>query len=173
MTNREFFIYCWEDEYPCFLKVLKAVPADKLGYRPHPGSRSAAELVWLQVLEKQCWIPLLETGKIDWKVPPAPTNLDEMIAAYEKAHAELVPRLKQVDDRSWNEKPTQFVDGQVVIEAVMGHMFWLGLFDAIHHRGQLTTYLRPMGAKVPAIYGASADDQQDLHKPLLDLMEPR
>ena len=174
MTNREFFIHCWQDEYPVFMNVLKAVPTDKLDFRPHPGSRSAAELVWLQVLEKQCWIPLLETGKIDWKLSPAPKSLDEMIAAYKKAHAELAPRLKKVDDQSWNEKSTQFVvDGHVFIETALGHMFWLGLFDAIHHRGQLSVYIRPMGGKVPAIYGPSADDQQDLHKTLLRLGEPR
>jgi len=159
MTNREFFIECWEQEAPTFVKVMKAVPADKLDYRPHPRSRSAAELVWVQVLEKRCWFELLDTGKIAWKVPPPPIGLDEMIAAYEKAHDELAPRLKKLDDKSWNEQMTQFLlDGRVVFETVMGHMFWTGLFDAIHHRGQLSVYLRPMGSKVPAIYTASADD---------------
>lgn len=159
MTNREFFIECWEQEFPTFVKVIKAVPADKLDYRPHPRSRSAAELVWLQVLEKQCWIPLLDAGKIDWTLPPPPPSLEEMIQAYEKAHAELTPRLKTLDDSRWNQQLTQFsVGGQLVFETVMGHMFWTGLFDAIHHRGQLSVYLRPMGSKVPAIYTASADD---------------
>lgn len=159
MTNREFFIECWEQEYPTFVKVFKAVPADKLDYRPHPRSRSAAELVWLQVLEKRCWFELLDTGKIAWKVPPPPMGLEEMIAAYEKAHANLAPRLKKLDDKSWNQQMTQFLlDGRVVFETVMGHMFWTGLFDAIHHRGQLSVYLCPMGSKVPAIYTASADD---------------
>lgn len=168
MTDREFFVHCWEDEHPVFVKVLKAVPADRLDYRPHPSSRSAADLVWLQVVEKRCWIELLETGKITWKVPPPTMSLDEMITAYEKAHAELAPRVKELDDKTWNEKLTQFVvDGHVFYETNLGHMFWLGLFDAIHHRGQLSVYIRPMGGKVPAIYGPSADDQEDLHKPFL------
>ena len=47
---------------------------------------------------------------------------------------------------------------RVYFEAPLGHMFWIGLFDAIHHRGQLSVYLRPMGGKVPSIYGPSADD---------------
>ena len=168
MTNREFFIRCWEDEYPVFLKTFKAVPADQWDYRPHPNSRSAADLVWLQVVEKRCWIELLETGQINWKIPPLTMNLAEMIAAYEKAHRELAPRLKNVDETSWHQKLTQFVvDGKVFFETSMGHMFWLGLFDAIHHRGQLTVYIRPMGGKVPAIYGPSADDEVDIHQPLL------
>jgi uncharacterized damage-inducible protein DinB len=172
MTNREFFIRCWEDEYPVFIKTFKAVPADKLDYRPHPNSRSAADLVWLQVVEKWCWMELLETGKINWKVPPPSMALDEMIAAYEKAHRALAPRLKAVDETSWHQKPTQFVvDGRVFFETSMGHMFWLGLFDAIHHRGQLTVYIRPTGGKVPAIYGPSADDEVDLHQPLLSFAQ--
>lgn len=168
MTNREFFIRCWEDEYPVFLKTFHAVPADKLAYRPDPNSRSAADLVWLQVMEKRCWVELLETGRIDWKMSPPSTTLDQMIAAYEEAHRDLASRLRKVDDTSWHQKSTQFVvDGHVFFETSMGHMFWLGLFDAIHHRGQLSVYIRPMGGKVPAIYGPSADDEVDLHQPLL------
>jgi uncharacterized damage-inducible protein DinB len=159
MTNREFFIKCWRQEYPTFVKVFRAVPADKLDYRPDPVTRSAAELIWLQVQEKQCWFELLETGKIDWK-PTAPTlSLDEMIHAYAKAHTELGPALERLDDHTWNEKPTQFVmNDRVYFEVRLGEMFWLGLFDAIHHRGQLSVYLRPMGGRVPSIYGPSADD---------------
>jgi uncharacterized damage-inducible protein DinB len=159
MTNREFFISRWRQEYPTFVKVLRAVPPDKLNYRPDPVTRSAAELIWLQVQEKQCWPELLKTGKIDWK-PTEPTlGLDEMIHAYETAHSELAPALERVDDHTWNEKITQFVmDGRVYFEVPLGEMFWLGLFDAIHHRGQLSVYLRPMGGRVPSIYGPSADD---------------
>jgi len=168
MTNREFFIRCWEDEYPVFLKTFRAVPANKLDYRPDPNSRSAADLVWLQVVEKRCWVELLETGQINWEMPPPSAALSHMIAAYEQAHRDLAPRLKSVDDTSWHQKSTQFVvDGHVFFETSMGHMFWLGLFDAIHHRGQLSVYIRPMGGKVPAIYGPSADDAVDLHQPLL------
>ncbi len=160
MTNRQFFLRCWEQEYPTFIKVLKAVPADRLDYRPDPRSRSAGELVWLQVLEKRCWFELLETGKIDWKVTPPAERLDDMIVAYETAHHDLAPLLKRLEDGAWDNKSTQFVmDGHVYVETNLGHMFWLGLFDAIHHRGQLSVYLRPMGGKVPSIYGPSADDQ--------------
>jgi uncharacterized damage-inducible protein DinB len=50
------------------------------------------------------------------------------------------------------------MNGTPVWEAPLGDMLWGFLFDAIHHRGQLSAYLRPMGAKVPSIYGPSGDD---------------
>lgn len=159
MTNREFFLQCWEQEHPTFLRVLRAVPAGGLDYRPDPRSRSAAELVWLQVLEKRCYPELAETCKVNWATPPPAMGLGEMIEAYDRAHREAVPRVQRMDDKTWETQPTQFlIEGRVAIETTMGHMFWLGLFDAIHHRGQLSVYIRAMGGKVPSIYGPSADD---------------
>ena len=52
--------------------------------------------------------------------------------------------------------------GQVVLEKTVGEVLWLFHFDLIHHRGQLTTYLRPMGSKVPSIYGKSGDASAEL-----------
>ena len=159
MTNREFFIRCWDDEYPTFLNVLRAVPPDRLSYRLDPRSRTAGELVWLQVLEKRCWFELLASGDINWVVTPPPETLGEMLDAYEAAHRDLAPRLKTLDDQRWDNQPTRFlIDGRVYIQTTLGHMFWIGMFDAIHHRGQLTMYLRPMGSRVPSIYGPSGDD---------------
>lgn len=159
MTNREFFIKRWEEEYPTFLKVFRALPKDKLDFRPHPRSRSAAELVWLLVLEEQAGAELIEAGKIRWKETPPLKSLKEMMAEYEKAHAELAQRLQKLDETTWAEKKGQFfVDGQVAYEDSLGPMFWGVLFDAVHHRGQLSVYIRLMGGKVPAIYGPSADE---------------
>ncbi len=45
-------------------------------------------------------------------------------------------------------------------ERLLGEIMWLYHFDLIHHRGQLSTYLRPMGAKVPSIYGKSGDEKR-------------
>jgi uncharacterized damage-inducible protein DinB len=54
----------------------------------------------------------------------------------------------------------QFKMGDVVaMEQPIGDFLWLFFFDAIHHRGQLSTYIRPMGGKVPSIYGPSGDEQ--------------
>ena len=48
----------------------------------------------------------------------------------------------------------------MVMEMPIGEFLWFILFDAIHHRGQLSTYIRPMGGQVPAIYGPSGDSRR-------------
>jgi uncharacterized damage-inducible protein DinB len=157
MTNREFFRQRWEEEYSTFLKVFKALPKDKPDYRAHPRSRSAAELVWLLVLEEQACSQWIETGVVDWKVDAPAKGLPELVGDYEQAHAKLAARLAKLDDRGW-ERKAQLRSGEVTYEATVGEMLWGTLFDAIHHRGQLSVYLRLMGGKVPAIYGPSADE---------------
>lgn len=160
MTNREFFAKRWASEHTAFVRVMQALPNEKLDYRPHPRSRSAAELVWLLTLEEAAGNELIDTGQIDWKEPPppAPPSLDEMIGAYQRHHGDLGARLNRVDDALWERKAKFIVNGQSVMEDTVGEFFWISLLDAIHHRGQLSAYIRPMGGKVPSIYGPSADD---------------
>lgn len=157
MTNLEFHVARRKAEQAAFSKVLKALPAGKLDYRPHPRSRSAAELAWVLAAEEKALLDLLNTGQIDWK-EDAPPSLDTIVATWEKSAAEVTARLEKLDATGW-KKPAKFLmGGQAVWEDTTEGMFWGFLFDAIHHRGQLSTYLRPMGGKVPAIYGPSADD---------------
>jgi uncharacterized damage-inducible protein DinB len=88
---------------------------------------------------------------------PAPT-IPESLAAYERNVEDLQKRVATLDDARWDKKARFLVDGNVAWETSLGDMLFGFLFDAIHHRGQLSSYLRPMGAKVPSIYGPSADD---------------
>jgi uncharacterized damage-inducible protein DinB len=157
MSTREYFVKCFLAERPKFVSVFRAVPPDQLSYRPHPRSTSAGDLVWLLAAELHDACELVEHQQVSFVQTPAPA-LVESIAAYERNADELEKRLSSVDDAAW-EKSTRFlVDGKVAWEAPLGEMLWGFLFDAIHHRGQLSAYLRPMGGKVPSIYGPSADD---------------
>lgn len=163
-STREFFIRRWTQEYPAFLDVCRALPADRLDYRPHPNSRSAGELVALLVsIEKSC-IDLCETGRssynsgMRWHPASGFTTLEQMITAYVDHHRLLAGKLSQLDDTSWNHAAWLIRGEQeIILKDTMGGILWLALFDAVHHRGQLSTYIRPMGGKVPSIYGPSAD----------------
>jgi hypothetical protein len=154
---REYYKECFEAEKPKFVRVLKAVPAKEAGYRPHPRSTSAGDLVWLLASELHDACVLIDRGELNYVVTPAP-SIPESIAAYEKSAAELEARVAKADDAKWDSEARMLVDGKVAWKTSLGDMLFGFLFDAIHHRGQLSSYLRPMGAKVPSIYGPSADD---------------
>jgi uncharacterized damage-inducible protein DinB len=154
---REYYQECFEAEKPKFVRVIKAVPADRGDYRPHPRSTSAGDLIWLLACELLDSCELVDRGEASYAARPAP-SVSESVAAYERNAAELEKRLATLDDAKWEGKARYLVNGKVAWETTLGHMLFEFLFDAIHHRGQLSSYLRPMGAKVPSIYGPSGDD---------------
>jgi uncharacterized damage-inducible protein DinB len=158
MTNLEFCIARRKAEMPAFVRVLKALPEGRLDFRPDPKARTAAELAWMLASEEAALVSLLESGTIDWKDTKPPARVDEIVAAFERDGASVNGKLQKLDEAGWG-KPARFLmGGAAVWEDTVGQMVWGFLFDAIHHRGQLSTYLRPMGGKVPSIYGPSADD---------------
>jgi uncharacterized damage-inducible protein DinB len=148
---------CLKAEVPTFIKVLKAVPGDQAGYKPHPRSTSAGDLVWLLAVELRDACELLESGEVNYVETAAP-GVSDAVAAYEKNAANLQAQVAKADDARWEGPARLKMGGKVVWETTVGDMLFGFLFDAIHHRGQLSSYLRPMGAKVPSIYGPSADD---------------
>jgi uncharacterized damage-inducible protein DinB len=154
---RKYYKQCFEAEKPAFIRVMKAVPPDEAAYRPHPRSTSAGDLVWLFAIELEDACELVDRGEVSYVPRPAPA-VPESISAYEKHAAALETRLAKLDDAAWDRKARFLADGKVEWETSLGEMLFGFLFDAIHHRGQLSSYLRPMGAKVPSIYGPSADD---------------
>ena len=158
MTPREHYAQCFKNEKPIFVRVLRAVPPDKTAYRPHPKSTSAGNLVWMLACELHDACEIVDHHEVNFALPPAPAKLEESLTAYERNAGELEKRLANIDDESWGRKARFMVNGTPAWEAPLGDMLWGFLFDAIHHRGQLSSYLRPMGAKVPSIYGPSGDD---------------
>ena len=93
-----------------------------------------------------------------WHPTTGFTTLEEMIAAYEAHHHALGHKLSTIDDATWN-RPAWLIRGEqeIILKDTVGGVLWTALFDAVHHRGQLSVYIRPMGGKVPSIYGPSAD----------------
>jgi uncharacterized damage-inducible protein DinB len=154
---REYFVECFDAEKPKFLRVLRAIPDGQAEYRPHPRSTSAGDLVWLLASELRDACELIDHGEVNFELRPTPA-LSESIALYERNAEDLQKRLASVNDDAWGRNARFLVNGAAVWEATLGDMLFGFLFDAIHHRGQLSSYLRPMGGKVPSIYGPSGDD---------------
>jgi len=152
MDERALFTKFWEDETKTTGKVIARIPEGS-EYRPDPKSRTASEIAWQIVCEEKMLIDALETGKAEWKPSAAPKSMKELVDIYDKQSADFVRRLKALPGARW-DGTLEFFGGQRPAPP----MAWSFLFDIVHHRGQITTYLRPMGSTVPQIYGPSGDE---------------
>ena len=157
MTTREFYVERRKAEHPVFLKVLKALPPDQLSYKPHERSSSAAQVAWTLAWELAACVTAAKEGRAEWRTDPPPPHA-EIVSLFERQSNELTRIVEGMDDAAWDAPAKFYYQGKLVNEQPVSQFLWMVHFDAIHHRGQLTAYLRPMGGKVPAIYGPSADD---------------
>ncbi|HEX6096342.1 MAG TPA: DinB family protein [Thermoanaerobaculia bacterium] len=159
MSTREFFAERLAAELPAFKNVIRALPGDRLDYRPHEKNSSAGQIAWQLAVEMSQVPDLFRTGEIDWIPAKGPESIDEISDTFARNADAALAAAKSVDEERWNA-PAKFKwKGEVAWETTVSDMAWGYLFDMVHHRGQLTAYLRPMGGKVPACYGPTADDK--------------
>jgi uncharacterized damage-inducible protein DinB len=152
MDEQALFTTFWENESKTTRNVIARIPEGS-DYRPDPRSRTASEIAWQIVCEEQMIVDALETGQVEWNPPPAPATMKELLAVYEKQSTDVVRRLKALPVDRWDGTLDFFGKEQPA-----SPMAWSFLFDIVHHRGQISTYLRPMGSTVPQIYGPSGDE---------------
>ena len=152
MDDKTLFTDFWTNKSKTTRTVLSRIPEGS-DYRPDPKSRTAQEIAWQLVCEEKMIIEALETGKAEWAPPPMPATMKDVLAAYEAQSAGMAARWKALPAARWDGALEFF--GQ---QRPASPMAWSFLFDIVHHRGQITTYLRPMGSTVPQIYGPSADE---------------
>jgi uncharacterized damage-inducible protein DinB len=152
VEEKALFTEFWTNESKTTRNVLARIPEGS-DYRPDPKSRTAQEIAWQIVCEEKMIIDALESGKAEWAPPPVPTTMKEVLQAYEKQSAGLDERWKSLPAERWAGALDFFGTKRPA-----SPMAWSFLFDIVHHRGQITTYLRPMGSKVPQIYGPSGDE---------------
>jgi len=159
MTTQEFYLQNMEAELPRFERVFLAVLADKANWRPHEKSRSAIDLVQVITFNAVACPIFLKTGLMDYEKVPKPQarSAPEYWTLCKRAFDESVSIAKGMSDKDWNSDARMMLGNTVLWETTKGEMAWGILLDSIHHRGQLSVYLRPMGSKVPSIYGPSGD----------------
>jgi uncharacterized damage-inducible protein DinB len=143
-------------------KILAAIPDDKSGYRPDPNARTAWELAWhLANTDVQF---LTGIADLDFKMQSPehkPKNISELVAWYDSNFKSASARVAALSAEQLLT-PVNFM-GAFNFPSVL----YLGFLNnhSIHHRGELATYLRPMGSKVPAIYGGSFDEPLRMPEP--------
>ena len=146
-------------EFPVTLKVMKAYPPGQDAFRPHDRSTSAVGLVHSFAAENGVVIKAVR-GELTMPpdFPPAPATCAEAIASYERGARELMAAVEKMPESRMTETVTFFTGPGQMGPIPVGELLWLMLLDSVHHRGQLSVYIRMAGGKVPSIYGPSADE---------------
>lgn len=153
MTEKETFISVHNRECMTALNLLKAFPADQLDLRPAPKSRSAKELAFV-LANQERFFQQAADGAIDFSLfaNPVPATLDEIIAVLGANHKAADEAIGKASDADLNKMVNFGGHDMRRLDAL-----WANQFDLVHHRGQFSVYLRLAGAKVPSIYGPTAD----------------
>ena len=158
-TNLETFRAFYEREHATTVRVLRAFPADQADMKPSEKSNSARELAWTFVLEERMLVNALRSERVmGGKFPEQPATFEAIIDVFESQHAEIQALLRDADDEIMKGKVPFPVAPKTMGEYTTSAFAWFMMLDQIHHRGQLSVYLRMADAKVPSIYGPSADE---------------
>lgn len=148
-----FVLPTLKNEHQITSRILRAVPVDKQQYRPDPVSRSAFELASHIAAAENMFLRGIADGQFDSK-PAEGKNTVEIADWYEAEFERNVSRLKPLSGAELSRILSLGEEFQFPAFAYLT----FAINHSIHHRGQLSTYLRSMGTKVPSIYGKSYDD---------------
>ena len=153
-----FFKACFKNEMQSTINLLAAMPNTNLNYKPHPVNRSAKEIaehILAHVLDLKI---IIENNACDEALVFDFESADDASQKLTNLWAEVEQALEKVTNEQWeNEMVELLVSGKSFASMPRTNMMWFFFFDIIHHRGQLSSYIRPMGGKNPAVYGYSAD----------------
>lgn len=154
----------WQGEFPATVRVLSAMSDTKRDYKPHDRSRTAWELATHLATADIWFIDSITNGQFVFDAAKAKEaestfkTVADVVAFYE---ATFPAKLAALRDQS-GEFLAATVDFFGAMQ--MSRAQWIGFANnhSVHHRGQLSAYLRSMGCRVPDIYGPSGDSKNEL-----------
>jgi uncharacterized damage-inducible protein DinB len=145
-----------EAEHPVTERVIAAIPPDRVDYRPDDIVKSAIDLAWHMVTAENRFLESVINGAFDLTPVPRPDTIrtaDAVNRWYAERFDEKLARLAKLT----GEQLIKTINFRELFEFPAVVYVQVAVHHTIHHRGQLSMYLRPMGAKVPSIYGESYD----------------
>ncbi|HXT74802.1 MAG TPA: DinB family protein [Candidatus Eisenbacteria bacterium] len=140
-------------------RVIEAMPNGKGDYRPDPNAKSALELAWHIASAQNFFLSSIAAGVFDFSGGPRPDSVRDaadIAAWYDQSFAKNLAALSAAKA----EQLVKIMDFRGLFQLPAVAFLQFHIHHEIHHRGQLSTYLRPMGGKVPAIYGESYDSAE-------------
>mgnify|MGYP001555214421 CR=1 FL=1 len=151
-----------DNEAPATLRTLERVPNGKLNWKPHERSLSLGQLAMhiAKIPGVLCEVAMQPSFDVSTEIPrPSAASVDELLTTHEESIAKARAVIGGMDDAALATPWRMFNKNLEIASMPRGIFLRSVLFNHwYHHRGQLTVYLRETGAKVPAIYGASADE---------------
>ncbi|MBS1632250.1 MAG: DinB family protein [Bacteroidetes bacterium] len=155
MIIKEDLISMFQKEFATTLKVMRAYPETQMQFAPHERSSPAKRLMATFVFEMYLLRSFIFGETVDRSAfqQYAKETLDELIADFEKETTKVIQLMKNLNENDLSKK-VEFAGTTFTADRFAMMM----LFDQVHHRGQLSVYIRMAGGKVPSIYGPSADD---------------
>ena len=160
-SAKQHFLDTFAREHERTMRVLRAYPDDQSDFRPHPRSRTAREVAWPLVLGQERLMFKAVTTGFDWSAPAGappepPATMSAIADAAEQAHRHAFEAVRDADEPTFDGHVQFFVAPKTLGDVPVLEFLWFLLLDHVHHRGQLSVYLRAVG-KVPSIYGPSGD----------------
>ena len=158
-TVADFLITDFENEMQTTLRVIESVPNGPLDYRPESKSKTALGLVRHIALEDEWLLNCIANGA--FTPPPDDSDACGIMnpAGAAARYREKVPAALDRVRALPSDRLTNVLDLFGIIQMPGVNFLAMAVKHSVHHRGQLSTYLRPMGGHVPGIYGPSADTQ--------------
>ncbi len=166
MKLTELFLADLEREAAANRRVLERVPLDHPDWKPHERSMAMGYLTTL-VASMPGWIAMIvdsdefdmRPGGANLERPPQPRTTEELLAAADASVAKGREALSRTTDEHLMKNWRLLVAGRVIDDRPRHIVIRDSMFSHLsHHRGQLTVYLRLNEARVPAIFGPTADE---------------
>jgi len=146
------------EEHLITKRVIEAIPFEKADYRPHALARTANELARHIVVAEKRFVDAAITGEFS-RFPALPSQVTtprDLVTWYSQNFSEGITLIRGVSGEQLI-KNLDFIGGEIQVVTALH----FSLKHSIHHRGQLSAYLRAMGERVPSIYGQSYEDAEE------------
>ena len=159
LSARLALLESYRRESATTLRILRAFPATHAELRPHPTSNSAQQIAWTFAIENALIAAALRNElRMPPDFPSMPNAWEDCVDAYERGVERVTALLEGARDEALAELVPFMTGPREFGDVSKLYLCTLMLNDSIHHRGQLSVYLRMSGAKVPSIYGPSRDE---------------